>query len=206
MKMKLEKIKEYLNKLKADDFLETLGPIGRSLGHELPKKDFKTLAEFRSMLVRATPEGRYIRNSASENGFIQGYLAGLREVADAYEVATTAEVDNKEDVDLVRKHGYKSLVLALLQNRHSTAKELSEYLLTEARPVSPEEEAKVLKDHGLEVVQGMLAMLCHGQLAECLGQSPLVYRLTLHGETVAHILKLENNLNDMTSQKGENHV
>lgn len=190
--MKLEKIKTHVDGLFGNNFWGELKVLGLALGHKLPKKDLKALAEFRSMLARSMPPPeRYIRNSPSENGFIRGYLEALQDVAAAFAAEVQPEVDNKEAVGLLTEFGYNPLVLALLQEGHSTAKNLSEYLLTEARCALPEEEEEALKNYGLEAVENNLKVLCNAGLAECFGQSPLVYRLTLRGETVANMLKSE---------------
>jgi hypothetical protein len=197
--MKLGKVKEYFDKLSADDFLETLGALARSLGHELSKNDLKKLAEFRSISARTIPEGKYIRNLQSENGYVRGYVAALCDVTAAYEAAVTTQVENQEMVDVLRGYLLDSLVVALSQEEvqagPATAQSLAVYLLTEFISVTKDDDTEAVELYSTEQVEKNLAMLCSGnfQLVESFGEPPeKFYRLTLRGEDVAEMLKFED--------------
>ncbi len=112
--MKPERIKKCLDRLLAGDS-EELGRLARHLGHEFPKNCLEILAEFRSILASSIPaEGRYIRNSIREDGYIRGYLAALLDVAASFSAEIESEIIEEEDVLFLRENALGKLLVILL--------------------------------------------------------------------------------------------
>ncbi|TSC83687.1 MAG: hypothetical protein G01um101413_957 [Parcubacteria group bacterium Gr01-1014_13] len=180
--MKLEKIKVHVDSLFGKNFSEELKILGQALGHKLPKKDLKALAEFRSMLaISMPPPERYIRNSASENGYIRGYVEALQDVASTFSAETEAELQLQEDANFLREAGYVPIVVALLGD--------------EGRVKSAVELANELAQQNISAdkIEEDLAWLV-GPLVEKLEfeNQRAVYRLNLRGEKLANMLKSES--------------
>lgn len=178
--MKLENIKIHVDKLFGNNFCGELKVLGFALGHKLPKKDLKALAEFRSMLARSMPPPeRYIRNSISENGFIRGYVEAMEDIAAAFSAETESELQFQDDANFLRESGYVAVMVALLGDQPKSAAQLANEI------VQPSISA--------DKVEEDLSWLV-GPLVEKLEpeNQPAFYRLNLRGEKLANMLKSEN--------------
>ncbi len=177
--MKPEKIKGYVAEFSTDDYKKTLRNLGFSLGHMLPKKDLKALAEFRSALAISMPgPERYIRNALSENGYIRGYVEAMQEIAAAFSAEVDLELQFQEDIKFLREAGYVPVVAALLGDQPKSVAQL-------AKEISQPDISAGKIEECLEWLVGPLVEKLEPE------NQPVVYRLNLRGEKLVNMLKSE---------------